>query len=281
MIELIQLEQLVAIAKNKTLTAASNEVALSQSALTRSIQRLEEALEVPLFNRTKNSMTLNENGEIALEYAQKILQQVENMKSDVQNNEKSRTVISLGTCAPAPVYFFEEELKKSGSHKRIEWTFEEVDVLPEKLKTRTYTHIIMPFSVEEYNQKNSGAINTTEPTKIVSEKLVDENLSFLLPNGHKFANRTEGIHLADMDGENFIVYHKIGFWDKIHRKGLPHSSFFFQEEVALSELIKKSTLPGFITDLSPRYFSKPTENRVIIPILDESAHAHFYLWHLE
>ena len=73
MYELNQLMQLAAIADAGTISAAAEELNISQPALSRSVQKLEEELGVRLFDRSKNKITLNETGELAVEYARKII----------------------------------------------------------------------------------------------------------------------------------------------------------------------------------------------------------------
>ena len=51
MIELNQLEQLIYIAENKTISKAAKELLISQPALSRSMQRLESDLGVELFSQ--------------------------------------------------------------------------------------------------------------------------------------------------------------------------------------------------------------------------------------
>ena len=53
MLELYQLEQLVTIANEGTISKAAEKLMISQPGLTRSIQRLEEDLELKLFDRQK------------------------------------------------------------------------------------------------------------------------------------------------------------------------------------------------------------------------------------
>ncbi|MBQ7248500.1 MAG: LysR family transcriptional regulator, partial [Deltaproteobacteria bacterium] len=65
MIELQLLEQLVAFEQHGTLSAASAALHLSQPSLTRSMQKLESLLGVPLFEREKNRIRLNPTGEVA------------------------------------------------------------------------------------------------------------------------------------------------------------------------------------------------------------------------
>ena len=65
MIEFNQLKHLVAIAKNKTISKAAEELLISQPGLTKSMQRLEEDLGLSLFNSKKNKIELNDNGLLA------------------------------------------------------------------------------------------------------------------------------------------------------------------------------------------------------------------------
>ena len=59
MLELHLLEQLLALERHGTLSAASAALHLSQPALSRSMQKLEALLGVPLFERDKNRIRLN------------------------------------------------------------------------------------------------------------------------------------------------------------------------------------------------------------------------------
>ena len=82
MIEFNQLEHLVAIAKNKTISKAAEELLISQPGLTKSMQRLEEDLGLSLFNRKKNKIELNDNGLLAVEFAKKLLDGREEMSKN-------------------------------------------------------------------------------------------------------------------------------------------------------------------------------------------------------
>ena len=75
MIEIYLLEQLKAFHDCGTLSAASEQLHLSQPALSRSMKKMEEILGVTLFERQKNKIALNENGMMAAGYSAKILEQ--------------------------------------------------------------------------------------------------------------------------------------------------------------------------------------------------------------
>jgi len=55
MIQMFQLEQLIAFAQYGTLSKAAEELHISQPTLTRSMQKIEEEFQVPLFDHKKTS----------------------------------------------------------------------------------------------------------------------------------------------------------------------------------------------------------------------------------
>lgn len=60
------------VARNLSFTKASNEMFISQPAVTRHIKELETEFEVKLFNRTGNKIALTEAGKILLSYSDQI-----------------------------------------------------------------------------------------------------------------------------------------------------------------------------------------------------------------
>lgn len=276
MIELVQLKQLECISRLGTLTAAGENLNISQTALTRSMQRLEEDLEVNLFNRTKNSLSLNECGKVAVEYAKKILLLSEQLTNEVQNIEKSRKIFSIGSCAPAPLWVIQEKIPQIISKRKIVSELSDESSLISGLRSKKYECIIMPFSVE--NSQGKISLNVTEPEKFESKNLCNENLFFYLPKNHKFAKR-KSLKFSEMNGETFVVFRKIGFWDKIHHESLPKSNFIMMDIIENhQEIIENSVLPCFVTDMSLKYYKINEKNRVAIPIEDENAHAEFFIW---
>ena len=79
MIEHEHLRHLEAFARYGTLSKAAEELHISQPTLTRSMQKLEDEIGVPLFLRTKNHLEFNANGELAADYARRILEQTDSM----------------------------------------------------------------------------------------------------------------------------------------------------------------------------------------------------------
>ena len=63
--------------------AASEIVNVTQPSLTRSLQKLEDILGVQLFDRTKNTISLNQTGRLAVDYARRILALQNEMENEV------------------------------------------------------------------------------------------------------------------------------------------------------------------------------------------------------
>lgn len=73
-LEFKHLRAIVAIAEEGTITAASTRIALAQSALSRQINDLEEALHIQIFERDRVGMTLTPAGESLVRFGRELLQ---------------------------------------------------------------------------------------------------------------------------------------------------------------------------------------------------------------
>lgn len=73
-----------------------------------------------------------------------------------------------------------------------------------------------------------------------------------------------------------LLYAHIGFWYHMHIQTMKQTTFLIQNErTTFQEIIKASTLPSFITNLSIKKEGIP-ENRIIIPFDEQDAHVTFY-----
>ncbi len=100
MIEIHLFEQLVAFASCGTLSAAADQLHISQPALSRSMQRLEDELGIKLFDRHKSRITLNDNGELAVRYARNLLLQETTMIEQLRDFDRKKRTIFVGFCTP-------------------------------------------------------------------------------------------------------------------------------------------------------------------------------------
>ncbi len=261
MFELNQLEQLLAIEKYKTLSNAAEHLNISQPALSRSIQRLEEELEVTLFERQKNKLTFNEDGISALEYAKRIMDLSNEMKESLVAAAKARRTISIGSIAPAPMWELTPQISRLHSEMTIQSELETNEKLEKGLQDGTYQIIITNDS-------------STDKDTICIE-YCEEDLYVALPPAHPLATRDK-LSLSDLNGQSILQYRNVGFWLDLCKAKMPDSMFLMQDEFAvLDELRKSSALPSFLTNLTGP--GPGGEHRVMIPLTDDEVNVIFYI----
>lgn len=267
--EIRLLKNLVAIAKNRTMLAASDELAVSPSALTRSMQLLEDELGVRLFERTKNKISLNKVGQAAVEYAEKIIALSQEMRERLSLLERQSRAILIGSVAPAPIWILKESPSDDFEGRRIEFQIMDEEKLMQEFEGGKFERAIFPFAAES---------DARHSHRFSSRKICEERLFFSLPKSHRLAQK-KSLSFSEMDGETFIVASGIGFWDDVHRRNLPSSRFIIQNSKSeLEEITRNSTLPHFVTDLSLKYQKRPVEEKAVIPIRDKDSTAEFFLW---
>lgn len=260
MFELYQLEQLLAVSEYRTLSNAAEHLHVSQPALSRSMQRLETELHVSLFNRQKNKIELNENGQMAVDYAQQIVDKCQDMIERIQAFERSQRTILVGFCAPVPLWEIPPVLSNLYPDRTISSEMRKNEVLLQGLRDDVYQLIILPYPVEEPG--------------ITCVKYGEEHLFFSLPPAHPLSG-SKALYMKDLNGETMLLRNRLGFWRDITDKKMPDTRFLEQEDFAFDELVKTSALPSFTTDVVlKREGNSP--NRVNIPILDEEANVTYY-----
>lgn len=264
--ELEQLVVLIAFDEYKTLSKAAESLHVSQPVLTRLMKKLEEELNIPLFERSKNRIAFNETGKLAVEHARRVINDVDTMKSALKEFDRKLHTFSIGSCAPAPKSYLSEKASRFYVEKTISQEIRDENVLIEGLKDKTYTVIIMPYDIED--------------EEIESIPFMDEQLFFSLPPEHPLVNKKR-ISLKEMDGNKMLLMNNIGFWNKMVVKNMPHTKFLIQQDRStFFDLIELSSLVSFTSDYTLNHEGKPS-NRVFIPIEDQEAKVTFYCWYLK
>lgn len=83
--ELLQLQYFLAVARLEHMTEAARSLHVTQSSLSKTIQRLEEDLGVPLFDRSGRKLRLNEFGNRFLRRAERALFELEQGKQEIND----------------------------------------------------------------------------------------------------------------------------------------------------------------------------------------------------
>lgn len=256
-----QLRQLETIAREGTMSAAAQTLNISQPALTRSMQRLEQDLGAELFDRTGRRIALNATGDLVLERAVLILHEERRLRDAVAARIHRQRALSVGTVAPAPLIYLTTHLLSQAP-----------DVLLSSRMTDAR-------SVERGVSDGSFDLGiSTAPSPLPalrSKPIMVEHLMVALPPGHRCTEATE-LPVEEFDGETFLLFKGIGRWRDFCARHLPHATFVVQEDRRiLNELARSSEALMFATD-EP---SRPVEasGRVLVPLSDADATLNFYL----
>ncbi|WP_294391015.1 LysR family transcriptional regulator [uncultured Clostridium sp.] len=202
-----QLEYFKVIAETKNFTSASNILLVSQPALSKAISKLEEELNVPLFEREGRNIKITKYGEVFLRYAESALSDIERGIEKIQDMKKNNDrVISVSStyCIGATVIpFLISNFLNTHMQTKFNFNNQSTD---EILKDLKYEKIDLGFfddikSIEDYPEIETSLVKKEEYVLIV-------------PKNHYLANKEE-VYLKDLKEENFIAYNAKGNEKKI------------------------------------------------------------------
>jgi DNA-binding transcriptional LysR family regulator len=263
MIETYLLEQLTAFREYGTLSAAAEQLHLSQPSLSRSMRKLEEILGVSLFDRQKNRIVLNQTGLLAAEQAKRILESQDDMVRQIRAYDRSLHTLTIGSCAPGSLMELLPWVTGLISGMTLSSVIEPEERLLDGLSNGDYGIILLTHPLE-------GAEYTCQ-------KYRTEQLYLSVPPFHPAASYQK-ISFGEMDGQNFIMYAHVGFWDGVVREKMPHSKFFLQNDLdAVGELARYSDLPSFASDITQKNLTSRLNGRVNVPFSDPESQVTYYL----
>lgn len=261
MIETYLLKHLVELAKNKTLSDAAKNLFLTQSALSRSMQKLEKILGVELFVRKKNSIALNDNGIFAAKLAENILLEIQDYVEKVRDFDRKNRTVRVGSCAPIPLNQFSFLFTQLFPEIALVSELNVDEELLRGLQEDYFNFVILHKNFEGDN--------------FFSKKFGSEKLFLAVPKSHKFADKT-GIFLEELNGEKILLYSKIGFWYELCKEKAPHAKFLLQTNREIfNDLVDSAAFLSFTTDIFIKNNRTP-KNCVCKPILNAEGDVNYY-----
>ena len=262
--EFYLLEHLSAFNNAKTLSGAAEILHVSEPTLSRSMKRLENELNVSLFDRGKNSIKLNEVGIKFLDYANHILQETEFAIESIKSYADSIKTLIIESVAPAPMWKLANDIPSPYNSMKLVSSLDKSEKIIKDLKKGSCDIGIL----------NNIEVNFSNKFKI--KKYLKENLMITVKKDHPLSKMKE-VTFKDINGYNFILFHQTGFWEDICRKKMPQSKFIIQETLEnIGDLIRDSNIPSFATNLSRERYQVPND-RIMIPIKDSVVNVTFYI----
>ena len=256
-----RLEQLVTVADAGSLTAAAEELHLSQSALSRSMQRLEAELGLALFDRSRNKIVFNELGKHAVENARGLLREARRFVGDLHDYAERMAVVRIGAVAPAPLWVLGAEIRERFPYIAVA---EEQQVAPQLFEGLKEGHFRLILTDEAATGKG-----------ILCRLFMEERLVLELPQDHALA-RLGALSAEDLRGLPVLTYRYLGAWrERLGTLGEFHAIEQSEMDV-LEDLARSTELPILRSSLAPSR-SAALGGRVLLPILGEAAVMPLYL----
>jgi LysR family transcriptional regulator, hydrogen peroxide-inducible genes activator len=189
-----ELRYVVAVARERSFGRAAAKCFVSQPALSVAIQKLEEELGAPLFERGKNEVTITPVGERIVEQAQKVLEETARIREIAQAGRNQLVgLLKLGVIYTVGPY-----------------------LLPDLIPALHARAPQMPLDIEENLTENletslrTGQIDAAiialpfQPSGIVTDFLYEEPFQVVVPQGHKWAKR-KSIAPDELPAEHTIL----------------------------------------------------------------------------
>ena len=196
--ELWQLRTFRAVAENLNFTKASEQLFLTQSAVSHQIKALEEEFGVPLFIRGKRGVILTDAGKTALKHAMKILEQAEEMREIVAGREKAIAGrVRVAAATQALVYLFAPLFEDFMD------AFEAVELI---FRTTVSTEQTVEDILNGVADVGFASLAVYSPNLEVTELFQDE-LVLVVGKKHKLASRNE-ISIKQLMSERWILFER-------------------------------------------------------------------------
>ncbi|MBQ4557413.1 MAG: LysR family transcriptional regulator [Clostridia bacterium] len=127
---LLHMKYAVEVSKTKSISRAAENLYMGQPNLSRAIKELEESLGITIFDRNSKGIEVTEEGEEFLQYAHRILNQVDEIEAIYRGGKKQKQQFSV--CAPHATYIakaFSQMIKATDHDNPLEFFYKEADAI--------------------------------------------------------------------------------------------------------------------------------------------------------
>ncbi|MCC9656389.1 LysR family transcriptional regulator [Rhodopirellula halodulae] len=187
-----QLKYFQSVAETKSFTEAAARMNLSQPALSRSIQRLEEEFGQPFFERKPRCVELTDAGLLFQRSATQILRIVEDAKAEISDDGETGK-IRVGAIPTIAPYFLPDLLRQFSDEFPRSHLIVHENTTDELLKRIKQGEIDLAILAEPITEKY-----------VEVKPLLEEELYLLLPPQHALCEKKQ-IRLEDVEEESFVM----------------------------------------------------------------------------
>lgn len=272
MIDPYLLTEIVTFKATGTLAATAKQLNVTQPTVTRGMQKLEDTLQVQLFDRQPNRISLTATGELVAQEAAILLAQQTAFVDKVRRFDQQQAQLLVSSTVPGPLLMLQQIQSQLAVPVKIDDHLNSLATVTAQLQKHQFNLIFTHKPIET--------------ATITASLLGTEQLFVNLDQFMRQANQAT-ISFAELTGLSFLVLHDIGVWRDIIQAKIPNAKFLYQaEHAALRELTQYSNFPYFSSNLSYLDANSPirrnqADDRVSIPISDDQAQMPIYACYLK
>ncbi|MBQ9004091.1 MAG: LysR family transcriptional regulator [Eggerthellaceae bacterium] len=190
--ELFQLEQFTAIARSGSMAKAAKRLFVSRAALSQNLKRLETELGCKLFEREHNGLVITPFGEIVLEHAQNISNEIAVLQDEVEHEKRrGESLVRIGHFALPQSHFKMPHLAQELSSLTFAVEIADPSTLSDGLENDVYDLIMVPSS-------------TKLPAGAQSVEIEAEHACLSVPRSSKLYGR-KSVRLVELAGEKLFL----------------------------------------------------------------------------
>jgi LysR family hydrogen peroxide-inducible transcriptional activator len=190
--EIDQLRYFLRVAERGSFTRAAEDLGISQPALSRSIQKLEEELGQPVFERKTRSVSLTEAGTLLQARSQQVLTILEDTKAEITDDGRSGRV-RVGAIPTIAPFFLPKVLRRFSKEFPKATVIVQEHTTDSLLKSCTQGEIDLAILALPVSARY-----------LEIEELFEEELLLVLPPEHPLVEKAK-IRLSDVEPYPFVL----------------------------------------------------------------------------
>jgi len=222
-------------AKLGSLSAAARSLNITQPAVTKGIQRLQEYYEIKLVNRFGKKLALTDAGDALYEIAEKIFELEKNAEESIRDfKQRKKGHIRIHASESFGAYYLPsiiDPFSKSNPNIRIS-----INILPNEQVVESVANLNNDLGFISY---------PIEHKKVLIREILEDRLVIIVPPDHAFA-RKKYLAPRDLNGQNMIIHEKGSTPQRVIDEFIKKNkiSIFIPMELSSNRAIKKAVEDG-------------------------------------
>lgn len=266
-----QLKLFYLAVKRKSLSSAAQELNITQPAVTKGIQRIQEHYEVKLVRRKGKDVALTAAGKAVYQIAEKIFE-MEKMAEEclLKHQQKERNQVCLHASESFGAYYLPiiiSRFNKANPHVKVT-----VDIVPNKQVIDETLNFQNDFGCISIPLKNK---------KLIIQEILEDQAVIIVPPEHPFAQKTT-IAPGDLEGQVIIMHEEGSLFQEFIHSFKEKYNIAFSMPITLSnnEAIKRAVEGGTgIALISKHAVREEIKNKrlVAVSLTDKPIARKFYM----